>query len=228
VNDPVPQSAGRLAELLGDRLPLVTDVPPEAFALVEQARALVEAVVMTDVGSAERASVAAELERLTARLAAARRDQTYLLVRHPDGRPEHLTQAGSGRLNPQAPPMVFRGLTAPPPAGSETRPVEVAATCVLSAAHAGSTGRAHGSIVSALLDEVIGRAVLAAGATGMTVNLTIDFRRATPIGEELTVTGRYTGGEGRKSFAAAEITVDGTVTAEGRAVFVRERRPGDA
>jgi Pyruvate/2-oxoacid:ferredoxin oxidoreductase gamma subunit len=26
-----------------------------------------------------------------------------LLVRHPDGRVEHLTQAGYGRLNPQAP-----------------------------------------------------------------------------------------------------------------------------
>lgn len=224
----VPQSAGRLIQLMGDSLPPVEDVPAEAFELVARVRDLVEAVVLTDVPAAERAAVAREVAGLTERLRAARRPQPFLIVRHPDGRAEHLTQAGSGRLNPQAPPMEFVDLPPAPPPGTPPAPVEVRAVCTLTAAHSGSTGRAHGSLVAALLDEALGHAVIAAGATGMTVNLSLDFRRATPCGEPLEITARYTGGEGRKSYVTGEIRAQGEVTAEARAIFVRERdaQPG--
>ncbi len=221
--DPVPASAGELARQLGDRLPLVDDVAPASFELVDAVRALVEATVMTDASPDVRQAVAAEVGRLAERLNAERRSAPYLLVRHANGRPEHLTQAGSGRLNPQAPPMLFLDVPPPSPAGAAPVPVEVHATCTLSAAHAGSTGRAHGSLVAALLDEAVGHAVNASGAGGMTVNLSIDFRRPTPVGEPLLITGRYDRGEGRKSFASAEIRHDGEITAEARALFVRPR-----
>ncbi|MCU0273693.1 MAG: PaaI family thioesterase [Acidimicrobiales bacterium] len=219
----VPGSAGELAARLGDALPLVDSVPAESFALVDAVRRLVGAVVLTDVGPAERASIAREIEALTARLDAARRDHTWLLVRHPDGRPEHLTQAGSGRLNPQAPSVVWTDVPTPPPAGGEPVPAEVRGTCVLGAAHTGSTGRAHGSIVAALLDEAIGHAMLAAGATGMTARLDISFRRATPVGVPVELRARFTGADGRKRFGEGALLVDGEVTAEATALFVRER-----
>jgi acyl-coenzyme A thioesterase PaaI-like protein len=220
---PVPASAGELAARLGDALPLVDDVPPEAFALADAVRELVGAVVLTDVDPDERAAVAAEVAALTARLRARRRDHTYLLVRHRDGRPEHLTQAGSGRLNPQAPPMVWEHVPAPPPPGTEPSPVEVVASCTLGPAHTGSTGRAHGSVVAALLDEAIGHAMLAAGATGMTVRLDIAYRAPTPVGVPLAVSARFTAADGRKRLGAAEVVADGVVTAEATAVFVRPR-----
>ncbi len=223
VADPVPVSAGELARQLGDLLPLVDDVPPASFDLVDAVRALVEATVMTDVTPEERVAVADAVRELTARLNTVRRPAPYVLVRHANGRPEHLTQAGSGRLNPQAPPMIFVDMPPPAPADSPPVPVEVHATCTLTNAHAGSTGRAHGSLVAALLDEAVGHAVNASGAGGMTVNLSIDFRRPTPVGEPLLVTGRYDGGEGRKSFASGEIRHAGEITAEARALFVRPR-----
>ena len=44
-----PVSAGRLAELLGDSLPLADTLSPASFELVASVRRLVEAVVLTDV-----------------------------------------------------------------------------------------------------------------------------------------------------------------------------------
>ena len=54
-------------------LPDPARIPAEAFDLVAATRALVEAVVMTDVDAGTRADAAAELRRLTDLLRAARR-----------------------------------------------------------------------------------------------------------------------------------------------------------
>jgi predicted thioesterase len=58
----------------------------------------------------------------------------------------------------------------------------------------------------------------------MTVSLTVSILRATPLGVPVEIVGRYTGHEGRKSFASREVVVDGNVTAKATAVFVSERR----
>lgn len=224
---PVPQSASRLVEELGDALASIDTVDPAAFELVAAVRRLVEATVMTEIPAEDRATVASEIDALTERLNTARRTTTFLLVRHPDGRPEHLTQAGTGRLNPQAPEVTFTRIGPPPPAGAPPQPTEVHMTARLTAAHAGSTGRAHGSAVAALLDEALGHAVSSSGAGGVTANLSIDFRGATPIDADLEIVGRYTHSEGRKNYATGEIRVDGRVTAEARAMFVSERRSRD-
>src|SRR5204862_1606901 len=98
--DEAPKSAARLAELLGDELPLIDTVPNEAYDLVASARELVEAIVMTDVDAKTRAEVAAELASIADRLRARRREEALYLVRHAAGRVESLVQAGAGRLNP--------------------------------------------------------------------------------------------------------------------------------
>jgi acyl-coenzyme A thioesterase PaaI-like protein len=219
-----PKSAARLAELLGDQLPLIDTVPDEAYELVASARELVEAIVMTDVDAATRADIAAELETIAQRLRARRRDEALYLVRHADGRVESLVQAGAGRLNPQAPPIEWIELPAPPPPGSEPRPVEVRARCTFTAAHSGSPSRVHGGVVAAALDEVVGVAAAAAGASGMTVALNVTLEAGTPFGVPVDIVGRYVRSVGRKRYASGEVVVDGAVTARAELLCISERR----
>ena len=153
-----------------------------------------------------------------------RREAPLLLVRHPDGRVESLLQAGSGRLNPQAPPVEWVERPTEPPAGSDPVPATVRARCTFTAAHAGSPSRVHGGVLALVLDEVLGTAVTASGVSGMTVSLTVSLRGGTPFGVPVEVVARYTGHEGRKSFATGEVLVDGVATVEASAVFVGERR----
>jgi acyl-coenzyme A thioesterase PaaI-like protein len=210
---PTPISAARLAEQLGDQLPSPDTIPSESFELVRRVRELVESVVLTDVSPEARAAATAEIASIAERLRAEQRDDALLLVRDAGGRVESLTQAGSGRLNPQAPPLEFVEYGE-----------EVVARCTLTAAHGGSPSRAHGSVVATLLDEVLGRAVTDAGASGLTVSLQVSYRAGTPYGVPLEIRGRFTGRDGRKSFASGEVYADGVVTAVGEAVYVSERR----
>jgi hypothetical protein len=217
-------SAGRLAEMMGDALPAARDVPDEAFELVRAVRDLVTAVVLTDVGAAERTEAARRISAVTDALRARQRAEPLLLVRHEDGRVESLLQAGSGRLNPQAPPIEWVVRPTEPPSGTEPSPVEVRARCSFTASHAGSPGRVYGGVIALVLDEVLGVATRAAGASGMTVALSVSLKGATPIGRPVDVVARYTGGVGRKSFVAGEVFADGVVTAEATAIYVGERR----
>jgi acyl-coenzyme A thioesterase PaaI-like protein len=219
-----PVSAARVAELAGDALPDPADIPDVAFDLVAAVRDLTASVVMTDVDALVRAQAVADVEQLTARLRTAQRPEAMFLSRHADGRVESLTQAGSGRLNPQAPPIEWIHRPKEPPPGTTPTPVEVHARCTFGPQHSGSPGRVYGGVLACALDEVLGIAALVSGATGMTVSLTTSLKGATPYGVPVDIFGRFTGQEGRKSFTSGEVVVDGQVTAEATAIFVSERR----
>ena len=219
-----PASATALAELMAGALPGPESVTPGALELAERTRDLVEAVVLTDVDEAVRADVAARIAELTRVLEQARRDQAVALIRFPNGKLEHLTQMGSGRLNPQAPRLVFEEVPAREDVTAEPEAVEIRAACTLTAAHGGPPARAHGGMVAVILDQLLGVAASAAGAPGLTAGLNVRYRGATPYDVPLEVTGRWTGREGRKSFATGEIRAGGVVTAEATAVFIAERR----
>lgn len=208
---------------MGDALPPASSLPDEAFALVQRVRELVAAVVLTDVDAHDRAAAADLVAEATRSLQSRQRPEPLLLVRHEDGRVESLLQAGSGRLNPQAPPVEWITRPTEPPPGTPPRPVEVRARCTFTAAHGGSPGRVYGGVVALVLDEVLGVAARAAGASGMTVALSVSLAGATPIGTSVDVVGRYTHSEGRRHFASGEVVVDGTVAARADAVYVGER-----
>ncbi len=204
-----------------DSLLSADQLPPEAFTLVEAVRDLAEATLMTDVAAAERAAITAEIAALTERLAALVRTDPVLLVRHSDGSFEHLTQAGTGRLNPQAPRLHWltpTGEMAYDASPDETG--EVLARCVLSRAHIGPPGRAHGGVVATILDQVVGFAAAAVGKAGMTAGLDIRYKGATPLQVPLMVHARYTHSEGRKHFATGEVRADGVITASALGVFI--------
>jgi acyl-coenzyme A thioesterase PaaI-like protein len=211
--------------MLGADMPAAEDIAPEAYELVERVRDLVEAVVMTDVDADARASAAARIAEVTETLRAARRpkDKVVQLVRHDNGRFEHMTQAGSGRLNPQAPRLEYLDLPDPVPPGEVREPVEIHARVTLTAQHGGPPGRAHGGVVATILDQVLGVAASASGQAGFTAGLDIRFRKATPYDVPLDLAARFVRREGRKTFATAEIRVGDVVTAEATAVFVADR-----
>jgi len=221
---PGPVSASRLAEVLGDRLPLADSVAAADFELVAAARRLVEAIVLTDVGPGERASATARLDEVVAALSATRRDEPLFLVRHADGRVESLLQAAAGRLNPQALPIVWVHRPTEPPPGTVPEPVEVVARCTFTASHSGSPGRVHGGVLALALDEVTGIAVRAAGASGMTVSLEVSLSGAVPIDRPVDIVARYTRGEGRKAWATGEVVVDGEAVVRAESLYVMERR----
>lgn len=91
----------------------------------------------------------------------------------------------------------------------------------LTEAEQGPPGHAHGGVLAALLDEVMGTAVWHAGHMVLAANLNIDFRRPVPLGVPLVVTGMVSDRDGRKLFARGEISLpDGTIAAVGKGLFI--------
>jgi acyl-coenzyme A thioesterase PaaI-like protein len=219
-----PLSASRLAELLADQLPSASTVPMEAFELVRRTRTLIDAVVLNAATPDQLRLAAERISEVTEILNSQQRQHHLLLVRHEDGRIESLLQAGSGQLNPQAPPLEWIKRPTEPPAGTEPQSVEVLARCTFGVRHGGSPDRVHGSVLAGVLDEVTGIAIRAAGAGGMTVQLDVSLRGGVPIGAPALISARFTGREGRKSYAAGEITVDGAVVASAKVIYVAEKQ----
>jgi acyl-coenzyme A thioesterase PaaI-like protein len=202
----------------------LSSVSAEAFELVARTRELVEAVVLTDVDPEARANASKVIAAVTDALSARRRTEPLLLVRRGERGVESLLQAGSGRLNPQSPPLEWLERPIEPEPGTGPVPCQVRARCVFTASHAGSPSRVHGGVLALVLDEVLGTAVTSAGVSGMTVSMTVSLRAGTPFGVPVEIVARLTGREGRKSYAAGEILFDGATTAEATAVYVSERR----
>jgi uncharacterized protein (TIGR00369 family) len=100
---------------------------------------------------------------------------------------------------------------------------EVAGVFMPRAEHQGYPGRLHGGVVAAILDETIGRAVNAAGpgAWGVTVELTVRYRKPIPIDGEVRAVGRITRDSSRLFEGSGEIVVDGAVAAEAKGKYVR-------
>jgi len=100
---------------------------------------------------------------------------------------------------------------------------QVRAEFVVSDEYQGYPGVAHGGIISAVLDEIAGRAILLHGDDDdlmATLRLTVRYRRPTPTETPLTAVGwvERIGGVGAQ--VAGEIRLaDGTVTAECESVL---------
>lgn len=92
------------------------------------------------------------------------------------------------------------------------------------AEHQSYPGRLHGGISSAMLDETIGRAInmLDPGVWGVTVELTVRYRKPVPLDGEIHAIGRITRDSRRLFEGSGEIVLpDGTVAVEASGKYMK-------
>lgn len=91
--------------------------------------------------------------------------------------------------------------------------------------HQSYPGRLHGGIVSTILDETIGRAIMIAHEDaywGVTVEISVKFRQPVPLDQELRVIGRITRDSKRVFEGTGEVLLgDGTVAAEAHGKYLK-------
>lgn len=90
--------------------------------------------------------------------------------------------------------------------------------------HQSYPGRIHGGVLSAMLDETIGRAVSVAEPTawGVTVELNVRFKKPVPPGGQVRAIGRITKDSSRLFEGAGEIVLDdGTVAVEATGRYLK-------
>ncbi|MGI8336510.1 PaaI family thioesterase [Actinomadura scrupuli] len=183
--------------------------------LAARVRELTEAVVLTDVESAEVAEVAEEVAKLTARLSAVRHAAPPIARLDGHGLVHQLASPVSGRLNPIAPPVEMKAQ----PDGS------VRCEFTLSVVYEGPPGFVHGGVSALILDQLLGSAAAANGTPGMTATLDLRYRRPTPHGVPLTAEARTVRVDGRKTYVDAVIFgPDGKPTVEATAMFILPQR----
>jgi acyl-coenzyme A thioesterase PaaI-like protein len=188
---------------------------PAALALLaQQARDLVDAVVLTGAPQDEIVEITAELAVLTDRLRALRRTSRHPLAFDPEGVPRHAGNAVTGSANPYALPLVSQVT----PDGT------IRAELSFRQVHEGPPTSVHGGVSAMILDQVLGQAVAVAGGAGMTGTLTLRYVRRVPYGEPLVATAEYVRSEGRKSWAEGRIALpDGTPLVEATGLFIAPR-----
>ncbi len=108
---------------------------------------------------------------------------------------------------------------------NDTEAGRVRSTVTVPAEYNSYPGVVHGGVVSALLDETAGRALMLGGdfeRLMVTVRLQVTFRRPTPTGVPLELAGWVVQDGASRARAAAEVaTPDGVVTATCEALLAR-------
>jgi acyl-coenzyme A thioesterase PaaI-like protein len=195
--------------------------PREAAAVA--VRRLGHALMAHDVDEALLARVASDLTDLAEQAEAAgprRRDVAALTRRMfttevPDGAPVvHFDECVvSGPWNPLGIGIeVVRD-------GDDAR-----AEVVLGTAFEGGPGMAHGGVVAALFDDVLGYLLTLHQVPGFTGELTVRYHRPTPVGVPLILRGWVVDRVGRRLLTAGEARCEGRVVASATATFVEVDR----
>ncbi len=90
------------------------------------------------------------------------------------------------------------------------------------AEHQSYPGVMHGGLITAMLDELIGRTAIASDLWCMTAKLEVRFRKSVPIGVPLKLKGEITKKTGRVLEGRGEIRlIDGTLLAEAIGTYIK-------
>ena len=180
------------------------------------ARRLVTALLHAgDQTGADMEEIAATLDEITGRLTAKApsRDARLAVMWQGEGVTRH--DPVTGPENALAPPLTLHG--------KDDGSVE--GVVVLDLPYQGPPGHVHGGVTALLLDHTLGVANHWGGPSGMTAELTLRYRRPTPLFEPLTVTGRQVSVDGPRIRTVGAISAGGRecVTAEG--LFINKQLP---
>jgi uncharacterized protein (TIGR00369 family) len=91
----------------------------------------------------------------------------------------------------------------------------------LNETHQGPPGHAHGGASAAILDEMMGLVVWAAGHKVLAANIDINYRKMLPINEPLIAESRIVKVDERKIYSTGEIKfADSTVAVSGSGIYI--------
>ena len=183
----------------GHRLNLVIPLTPQRAAWhrgADATRRLIDRFVDLDASPEQLEELAARLESLADHVDTLPRGTRWSIAEAgPMGgerRDEHIIgfmdhSPVIGLANPIAPPLSLR---------LEGR--QVIGKAVFGMAYEGPPGHVHGGWIASTFDEVLGMTQSISGKAGMTANLSIDYKRPTPLETEITYVGELDRVEGRK------------------------------
>ena len=171
-----------------------------AAALLDVTRDLADRVWRSEISTADRTVLAAELAALAHRfepLAESAPVRTRIGAQLP------------GRGHPLLPPMVRA-------AGDG----HVLGTVSFTSAHAGAGTAVHGGYLALLFDEVLG-GVAAEAFQSRTASISVNYRSLTPMDTQLTVEGWVERVEGRKVHVEGRLLDGDRVCADAQALFIQ-------
>ena len=89
--------------------------------------------------------------------------------------------------------------------------------------HQSYPSRTHGGLISAMLDEIAGRAIwIYEDVWGVTTNLTVKFRKPVPYGVKLKAVGEIIKNTSRAFVGASKLyDMDGVLLAEAEATYIK-------
>ncbi len=90
----------------------------------------------------------------------------------------------------------------------------------LGKAFEGAPGRAHGGVVAALFDEVMGLMNMIHGAMAYTAQLDVTYLAPTPVGEPIVARAWLARQDDRKQFVEATLHADDLLVATAKALFI--------
>jgi acyl-coenzyme A thioesterase PaaI-like protein len=184
-------------------------------ALTVAVRGVVDATIRTGLGPAELDALTSQADDLAAHLRRVVDDDPRSARSHGPGLTEpgnlYATNPALGTCNPVAPEVAIE----------VSDDGSVRGTVRFGLAHIGPPGLVHGGVIASVLDQVLGVAGQAAGHPGMTVELSVRFRRPTPVERVLPFEARYVATAGRRIEAWGAIyDGDAQISAEATAIFV--------
>lgn len=183
--------------------------------LAAAARALNEKLISSDIPADTALQMAAELEKITAALAAL--PQVSGLVdmgrRGDRGTVDNVMGelvAMAGRSHPCAPQLSWQ---------EESNGIN--GTVVFGQAFEGPPGHVHGGWVAGIMDHIMGMTHVRTGNPGMTGGLSVKYRRPTPLNTPITIRAVARALDERRTEVTAEMVYADTTTATAEAIFVR-------
>lgn len=176
--------------------------------LADSVRALIDAVIRTEVSDDELNAARERIDEITASLRTKQKPGSYGTPYTPDFIGMPWGNAAVGARNAVAPPMRVR-----------RSPGLAECEMTLGAAYEGPGGCVHGGVAALMLDQLVGECASTDGMPSFTGTLNVRYLRPTRLGD-VSARAEITGRERRKTFVRATLSDDEGVTVEAEAIMV--------